>query len=270
MIIVIILLLSCDPAMTDSSIILVSGPAGVGKTAWVREYLQQKSGVILYYSPGSGSLPLDGVCLSLEFPTLMLVSDGQEDELWDPISQGIPLIVEIPFYKNPAELQQLLQAYDCTWIGVVPSMEQDLDTYLWADQVVEGLPVSEDLPKPHLWRAPLSGQVLDPASLEVFWFELLGGAYGQIYRAKGIFEMPDGQALWCDYTIHQNDKVAELNYAQHLDGRPNRLSGLEVLGKDLDTKSLSQSLQDCWLSDASLSFYQHQLKHTMAQGELAA
>ncbi len=200
----------------------------------------------------------------------MIAQDGQEDKISDLLNQGIPLIVEIPFYKNPAELQQLLQDYDCTWIGIVPSMEQDSSAYLWADEVVEGLPVSEDLPSPHIWRAPLSGQVLDPASLEVFWFELLGGAYGQIYRAKGMIEMPDGQAIWCDYTINQSDKAEELKYARNLNGRPNRLSGLEILGKDLDTKSLSQSLQDCWLSDASLSFYQHQLEQALSQGELAA
>ena len=35
--------------------------------------------------------------------------------------------------------------------------------------------------------------VLDPASLDIFWMELTSGAYGDIDRAEGLFNLVNGQ-----------------------------------------------------------------------------
>ena len=50
-----------------------------------------------------------------------------------------------------------------------------------------------------MWQAPLTGQVFDPPSLDTFWQELTQGAYGRVQRAKGIFELADGQAFHFDF-----------------------------------------------------------------------
>lgn len=247
---------------------VVTGPAGVGKTTWIRDYLKAHPEPVLYWVAGSGSLPIDGVCLYREFPQVTLVPDEQE------LSSDLPLLVEVPWAVNPAELQKTLGHLDPTWIGVVPSAPADPESYLWADEVVVGREVSETLPRPHLWRAPLNGQVLDPASLEAFWFELIQGAYGHIYRVKGIFEMPEGEAIYGEYTSGYSMTDLEdfdiLKGPRHLDGRPERFSGMEILGKDLDTQLLGQTLRDCCLADAALLAYQQQVKQAIDQGVFAA
>ncbi len=253
-----------------SSVHVVTGPAGVGKTTWIREYLQTHPEPVLYWVAGSGSLPIDGVCLRQAFPQVTLVLDEQE------ISSGSerPLLVEVPWAVNPVELQQTLGHLDPTWIGVVPSASAEPESYLWADDLVVGRGVSETWLRPHLWRAPLNGQVLDPASLETFWFELIRGAYGHIYRVKGIFEMPEGEAIYGEYTsghaLTNLEDFDVLRGSRHLDGRPERFSGMEILGKDLDTQILGQTLRDCCLSDAALLAYQHQVKQAIDQGVFAA
>ncbi|NJK61962.1 MAG: GTP-binding protein [Synechococcaceae cyanobacterium SM2_3_1] len=248
----------------------MSGPPGVGKTTWIRNYLQRHPDPVFYKVAGSDSLPIDAVHLSREFPQVTPILN--EEELSQ--SSSSPLLVEVPWQVNPAALYPTLEHLDPTWIGIVPSAQADTEVYLWADELIEGRMVNETLPSPHLWQAGLTGQVLDPASLEAFWFELIRGAYGQIYRVKGIFEMPEGDAIYGEYTagfqLTDLEDFDILRGSRHLDGRPNRFSGVEILGKDLETNILKDTLQDCCLSDQALWAYHQQVNVAVAKGVFAA
>ncbi len=260
--------------MSSRQITLVTGSPGVGKTTWIRQQLAQRRDPILYFAAGAGSLPIDGVHLGIQFPYLKVLIEGQEQELLEQIKTGMPLIVEVGFHLNPVQMQQIFGDFDCYWIGITPDPDQDAEMYLWADELIPGQASFSLLKNPQLWRAPLHGQVWDPASLEVFWNELLLGAYGEVYRVKGIFEMPEGQAIYGEFTAGSQRTDLEdfdvLNLPRHLKGRPQRFSGLEILGRNLDTGSLRQTVQDCCLSDAVLADYHRQVRELIETGELAA
>ncbi|NJR62287.1 MAG: hypothetical protein HC769_27775 [Cyanobacteria bacterium CRU_2_1] len=78
------------------------------------------------------------------------------------------------------------QMADCRRVAVLPPGTRHTEWHGWADVVVTGVEPGVALSQPHLWRSVLSGQVLDPASLNTFWYELTHGAYGTVQRAKGI------------------------------------------------------------------------------------
>jgi hypothetical protein len=111
-----------------------------------------------------------------------------------------------------------------------------------------------------VWQQDLTGQVLDPASLNMFWFELTAGAYGQIHHVGAIVEIVDGSAWHLTFEQGGEPVEAELPVERWLTGRPTRPSGIEVVGENLDTVSITTTLRDCGLSDAILANYQAQLR----------
>jgi hypothetical protein len=116
-------------------------------------------------------------------------------------------------------------------------------------------PANSDLPE--IWCTPLTGQVFDPPSLDDLLIELTGGAYGQVCRMKGIFELPDGRAFYVDFVDGlPGREYTELAIPRWLAGRPKRFSGIEVAGYGLDRKVMAQTLMDSALSDAALAQYQ--------------
>ncbi|NJM00106.1 MAG: ATP-binding protein [Synechococcaceae cyanobacterium SM2_3_2] len=260
--------------MSPSQITLVTGPPGGGKTTWIRQQLSQSQDSIIYFAAGAGSLPIDGVHLGVEFRHLKVLLEGQEEDLLQHIQTGIPVIVEMAFHIDPVQMQQIFGHFECHWVGITSDPDQDSESYLWADELIPGQALLPPLRDPQIWRAPLTGQVWDPASLELFWDELLMGAYGQIYRVKGIFEMPEGQAIFGEFTKGSQrtylDDFDVLDMPRHVKGRPQRLTGLEVLGRHLDTRSMSQTVQDSCLSDLVLADYQRQIQEAIDRGELAA
>jgi len=67
------------------------------------------------------------------------------------------------------------------------------------------LPAQDTLDFPALesWSHDLSGNAWDPDSLSNFWFELVNGAYGDVYRAKALMKLPDGQAFFFNWMVSQ-------------------------------------------------------------------
>jgi len=110
----------------------------------------------------------------------------------------------------------------------------------------------------------LSGQVFDPPSLDTFWQELIQGAYGKVHRAKGIFELAEGQAFHLDFVNSlPGSAYTELNLPRWVQGRPNRFSGIEVVGQELDEGAIAATLKDCYLSDSLLTAHQATLKDSV-------
>jgi G3E family GTPase len=113
-----------------------------------------------------------------------------------------------------------------------------------------------------------TGQVIDENSLEDFWYEITHGAYGEVIRAKGIFDVNDGRSIYCDFVAGvPQTGFLELDLPRYLEGRPQRFSGLEISGKNLDEPALKSTLSDCCLSDYLISQYQQQVKQILLEGQ---
>jgi hypothetical protein len=111
-----------------------------------------------------------------------------------------------------------------------------------------------------VWRQDLTGQVLDSASLNLFWSELTAGAYGVIQRVDAIVEIVDGSAWWLTFEPGNDPVETELPVDRWISGRPTRPSQIEVVGEGLDPVGMATSLRSSGLSDAVLANYQAQLR----------
>jgi hypothetical protein len=120
----------------------------------------------------------------------------------------------------------------------------------------------------NLWRVETTGQVIDENSLDEFWYEITHGAYGIVTRAKAIFDVNDGRSLYCDFVsgVPQTDFL-ELNVPRYLEGRPQRFSGIEIAGKNLNETALKATLSDCCLSESMILQYQQQVQQILLEGQ---
>lgn len=123
--------------------------------------------------------------------------------------------------------------------------------------------------QPQNIRSILTGQVIDSASLETFWYELTHGAYGKVQKAKGIFTLVDGRVLQLDFvTGLPKDSLetipetitTELPLPPCTKGRPDHFSGLEIIGFNLDRAGIAQTLEDSCLDDQAIAYYQAQIQ----------
>lgn len=250
-------------------IVAVSGPPGVGKTHWITRHLRQHNPEkARYMSPKTETLPLDAAWLGTEFPKLQVLQLGEEAQLLTPF-EGITYL-ELPWYLDLAGIEPLLQQAECDRVAILPPQSPETPWHNWANQTHSGnpltLPPDFHASPPQVHRSQLNGQVFDFASLAVFWFELLQGAYGEVTRAKGILEIASGEAVYGDFVQGQiNEEFAALDWPQWLQGRPQRLSGLEICGYQLQREAIMQTLDDCCLSDEQLHHYQQQIRASLDQ-----
>jgi hypothetical protein len=110
------------------------------------------------------------------------------------------------------------------------------------------------------WQQDLKGQVFDPVSLNVFWFELTAGAYGQINQVNATVEIVDGSAWELAFGAGGEPTETELLGERWLTGRPTRPSQIQVTGQNLDPAALMATIADCCLSDGAIENYQAQLR----------
>jgi G3E family GTPase len=148
----------------------------------------------------------------------------------------------------------------------LPPHLKDSEYHTWADKIVNGADIDTSITQTQLWRAPTSGQVIDEDSLQEFWYEITHDAYGTVTRAKGIFDVADGRSLYADFVegVPATDFL-ELDLPRHLEGRPQRFSGIEIWGKNLDELAIRQTLQDCYLSETAIAQYQEQVKQILIE-----
>lgn len=246
------------PASTG--LVLVAGTPGSGKTDWIRSQVGSSPAYFIHL--GAEDFPLDAVVLAQSCPSLQVLTALPSQEL----PEGSVLYVECGY---SIDVQSLLFPDDLT-VRRIAMLSPDApakDWETWADEQVVGL--KGPIAPPQIWRLKLSGQVLETASLEIFWQELCLGAYGQVDRAKGIFEVSEGIPLLADYTSGvETREMTELNLPRNLEGRPDRFSGIEVLGCDLETGAIVETLKLCLLTDEQVTMYQAQVRSALQEEDL--
>jgi hypothetical protein len=246
---------------------LVAGISGVGKTTWILQRCREANDLVYVGTLGSETLPIDGTLIAAHCPRIQQLLETSLRELETIATQNAIAYLEVGFHVDLASLQMLSATFPCHRIAVIPPGVTTSEWHDWADEVMEGIAVEQQMGQ--LWRSPLTGQVLEAASLNTFWDELINGAYGTVGRAKGIFEVQDGRAFHFSYVAAlENTDYKELNVPRWVDGRPTRFSGIEVVGNGLDEAAIAETLRDCCLDDAAIAHYQAQLKTSSSEALL--
>ena len=255
--------------MNVPEITVVAGFPGSGKTAWIRQQIKDVASVgddsIIYFSPGTGDVPIDQTIIRAEFHQIQVFRDGEEVEFTQQIPSANLVYIELGFYLELGSLSGLLEYFPHRKVAVLTDQIKDSEYHHWADEIIPGIPNKTDL-SANLWRVVTEGQVVDEDSLEEFWYETIHGAYGDVSRAKAVFDVNDGRSLFCDFVAGiPPTEFLDLNLPRHLTGSPQRFSGIEVVGKNLDKTILNQTLSDCCLSDTFVLQYQQQVKEILSQ-----
>lgn len=247
---------------------------------------QEDAKPLAYISPAT--VGVDAYRLSLNVPQLQVEHDLPEtshairqaaEQQTIYLELGCYLSLDLPELAKIPHRQVAVVSPDCfahtDWVRS--------DWEQWADEVViNAVPLAKITAskttaskttaiesefvdsKTDLWQASLRGQVLDPASLHLFWQELVQGAYGRLIRAKAVFELADGDAIYVDHLPHQETTYQDLPLPKWLNGRPQRFSGIEMMGQGLDKGAIAATLSDCCLDDATLKSHQAALKESQA------
>lgn len=288
-------------------IILVAGFPGVGKTRWIQQHLtnqadQPQSAV--YLNLGQGMMPIDAIYLAAEVDNLEILTEEQLNEFLYHWQQYLgqdsrnsenssekffsidSLYIEIGFHIDPTSLTLPVEESLCHRVAVVPSgtnpennlVEDESDNQRlwqdWADTIVPGSPISDvddwQHSQPQIIRSILTGQVIDGASLETFWYELIHGAYGKVQRAKGIFTPVDGRVLYLDFVAGfpkdtPGTSATVLPLPPCTKGRPEQFSGIEIVGFNLDRAGIAQTLEYSSLDDQAIAYYQEQIQAQIQQ-----
>ena len=251
-------------------IIVVTGQLASGKTHWIRQQIAKNTLDKLYFSPKTESIPIDAINLQSEFPDLSILSVGEEGQLTHLAAEKT-VYMEIPWYLENESVATFLNTLNRHQIRVISIEHQtegwtvrEHETFfaqtLASSRQTEWLK-SQDI---QIHRAILTGEVLDFSSLETFWLELTQGAYGEVIRVKGLFDIIDGQCIYGEFIeLFQEKDFKPLNLPLSLEGRPNHFSGIEIVGRNLDKSSLSDTLSDCCLSDEAVNYYQQQVKASL-------
>ena len=89
----------------------------------------------------------------------------------------------------------------------------------------------------------------------------MNGAYGDIYRAKGLMNLPDGRSIFFNWIVSQeSSQFLPLQEISDPNGRPRSLSALVVQGKYLDCLRIQSTIDLCLLNDAVLEMHQMPLR----------
>lgn len=251
--------------MDVCQVIVVAGRCGAGKTRWIQEQLaaQNWQQPLFYACPGYGAMGVDLVRMGYLYPRLQVLPTVTLEECWDALPHQGQFFLEVGYHLDLHQLQIPMSSVQ----RVAIATPADIELIQWADCVVEApVPLPAIAPTlPDLWQVELTGQVFDPPSLDELLLELTQGAYGQVQRLKGILELPDGQAFAVDFCVGLEEiEYTNLNIPPWLEGRPQRWSGLELIGHSLDKAAIRKVIEDAVLSDTVLAQYQ---AHYRAQVE---
>ncbi|QZZ19289.1 GTP-binding protein [Leptothermofonsia sichuanensis E412] len=257
--------------MQTLEITLVTGSSGAGKTTWIQQQIRPIADTAIYLSLGSDETAIDATYLAAEIPGLTVLPVTHLANFSEQPPDKHVIYLELGFHVDLTSLILPDKMVVHRRVAVLPPGTRHPECHDWADLVVTGVKTSVALQQPHLWRSVLSGQVLDLASLNTFWYELTHGAYGTIQRAKGIFDVADGRSLYFDFVAGLPETThLELNLPLWLNGRPDRFSGIEVVGEMLDQEAIAQTIKECCLNDQAIAYYQQQIKDSLEPGDEVA
>jgi hypothetical protein len=244
-------------------IIAVASPPGTGKTEWICRQIAQTNKPVGYFSPKTDSVPIDTIYLQSKYPQLKIYHTREEAALLTESDQTITYI-EIPWYLNLSGIEPLLTRLNSHRVAVISADTKNTEFKTWADEVVSGNQVTKLTTSLQIHRGVLTGEILDFDSLATFWLEMTQGAYGEVVRAKGIFDLEDGQIYYGDFMPNQPElEFKPLNLPRWLDGRPTRKSGFEIVGNKLDQAEIAQTIKDCCVPELAISYYQQQVKESL-------
>ena len=241
-------------------IIAVTSATGSGKTHWIHQQIAQTDKPVGYFSPQTDSIPIDAIYLQSEYPKLKLYRTGEEAELDKTVTY-----LEIPWYLDLAGIEPLLQAFDSHRVAIISEDTDNAGLETWADEIIPVNNVTKPITGLQIHRGVLTGEILDFDSLATFWLELTQGAYGEIVRAKGIFDLMDGQVYYSDFKAGKSAlEFKPLNLPRWLNGKPDRFSGFEIVGSNLDKAEIAQTVRDCCVPESAINYYQQQIKESLA------
>ena len=248
---------------------IIMGSFGVGKTHWIKKDLANHNHNSSYLSPKTESFPFDGALLQSYYPDLSIVNSQDLSELIND-SRDTNIYLEIPEYIDIFNNQSFLDNLDAEKIAIVSQLEDSEKWKKLVDKIIVNDKLNSNqqsfsLANLQIHRAGLTQEVLDFASLETFWQELVAGAYGDIIRVKGIFNIMDGQCIYRDYLKNGlNLDFQPLELPLSLQGRPTHFSGLEIIGANLDKQAIVDTISDFCLEDSAVYFYQQQVKKSLS------
>ncbi|NET02398.1 MAG: GTP-binding protein [Sphaerospermopsis sp. SIO1G1] len=258
--------------MNIPNITVVAGLTGTGKTTWICQQIREiqpteKFDNLIYFCPGTGNVLIDHSYIATEFPGIKVFGDNQETEFIHQIPAANHIYIELGSHLELSTVSQILDNLKYRPVAILPPKCQSPEYQTWTKEIINGAPI-KTINIENIWRVCTTGQIIDENSLEEFWYEITHGAYGEITRAKGIFDVNDGRSIYCDFVagIPQTGFL-ELELPRYLEGRPQRFSGLEISGKNLDEPALKTTLSDCFLSDYLISQYQQQVKQILLTGQ---
>lgn len=252
------------------TVIAVAGPSGSGKTTWISQAIKEHGHNCIYWCPGCGEMPVDLVRIGYCYPRVQVLSESQIP-LLSVLPQDTVIFLEIAFHLDLN--LPFLSNLPCHRVAVLPADGGHSQWQTWADQLIFSNGFTEGeytVTNPtNLWGTALKGQVFDPASLDELVREITEGAYGNVQRLKGIFEIPDGRAFYLDFVQGREEiEYEELPIPQWLEGRPDRPSGIEVVGWQLNQAEITQTLLDSCLSEAAIEHYQQQYRTLTLEQEV--
>ncbi|MCP9885073.1 ATPase [Synechococcus sp. ATX 2A4] len=244
-------------------VLLISGPPGCGKTSWILNQLQAHRGPCGYLrlegftaaelqqAPDGG---IDRAFLVDQCPGLLDLAEPGENPASRP--QDLLALIELPQWQAPPEAG--LAGIDPRLLPPLEALQLLPQRHLSFGRDAE-LPAQDTLQFNALeaWSLDLTHSVWDPPSLNSFWFELVNGAYGEVYRAKALMNLPDGRSFFFNWIVSQEGtQFLPLERVAPPVGRPQRMSRLVVQGKHLDAAGIEATIADGLLSDAVLELQQ--------------
>ena len=208
---------------------------------------------------------IDQTWLNDQIPLLTLQNNVEKQDRAD---EDRLVLIEVQQFREPK--QQGIDGIDTAIQKQLTALNVEVSHHLHFGRDAE-LPSQDSLDFSRLesWSQDLVGAVWDPNSLSSFWFELVNGAYGDVYRAKALMNLPDGRAFFCNWIVsQQGSQFLPLEAVAPPDGRPQRMSQLVVQGKALNPDGIQITIDDCLISNDVLELHQAPIREQSNQSTL--